>query len=78
MSTTIRAELIWDEEAQNWHFRVPALHISGGGNPTREEAQRFLITCADTAAEHWIRNRASGRSTRPQHFLYSKVLGDGA
>jgi hypothetical protein len=25
---------------QNWHFRVPALHINGGGKPTREEAQR--------------------------------------
>ena len=40
MTTTLRAELFWDSEAQNWHFRVPALHINGGGKPTREEAQR--------------------------------------
>ena len=27
----LRVELFWDEEASNWHYRVPALHINGGG-----------------------------------------------
>jgi hypothetical protein len=26
-------ELFFDEEANNWHYRVPALHINGGGRP---------------------------------------------
>ena len=51
MSTTLRAELIWDEEAENWHFRVPALHINGGGTPTREEAQRACLDAIAFALE---------------------------
>jgi len=39
MSTPLRAEFFWDDEAQNWHYRVPALHINGGGSATRREAQ---------------------------------------
>lgn len=39
MSTKLRAEFLWDDEANNWHYRVPALHINGGGAPTREEAE---------------------------------------
>jgi hypothetical protein len=37
--SALRVELFWDEGAGNWHFRVPALHIDGGG-VTREEAER--------------------------------------
>jgi hypothetical protein len=51
MSTTLRAELFWDDEAQNWHFRVPALHINGGGNATREEAQRACLDAIAFALE---------------------------
>jgi hypothetical protein len=35
----LRFELFYDDEADNWHFRVPALHINGGGALTREEAK---------------------------------------
>jgi hypothetical protein len=36
----LRVELFYDGEADNWHFRVPARHINGGGAPTRDEAER--------------------------------------
>jgi hypothetical protein len=29
--SALRVELFFDEEAGNWHYRVPALHINGGG-----------------------------------------------
>ena len=32
--SALRVELFFDEEAGNWHYRVPALHINGGGTPT--------------------------------------------
>jgi hypothetical protein len=51
MSTILRAELIWDEEAEIWHFRVPALHINGGGNQTREEAERACLDAIAFALE---------------------------
>ena len=51
MSTTLRAELIWDQKAQKWYFRVPALHINGGGNPTRDEAQRACLEAIAFALE---------------------------
>ncbi len=47
MSTTLRAEFFLDDEANTWHYRVPALHINGGGTPTREDAQR---ECMDAIA----------------------------
>jgi hypothetical protein len=31
--SALRVELFFDEEAGNWHYRVPALHINGGGAP---------------------------------------------
>lgn len=39
MSTALRVEFFWDDEAQNWHYRVPALHINGGGAASREQAE---------------------------------------
>ena len=51
MSTTLRVELIWDAEAKVWHFRVPALDINGGGNPTREAAQRACLDAIAFALE---------------------------
>jgi hypothetical protein len=47
MSTTLRAEFFFDDEANTWHYRVPVLHINGGGTPTREDAQR---ECLDAIA----------------------------
>jgi len=47
VSITLRAEFFFDDEASTWHYRVPALHINGGGTPTREAAQR---ECMDAIA----------------------------
>ncbi len=38
--SALRVELFSDEEAGNWHYRVPALHINGGGASSREDAER--------------------------------------
>jgi hypothetical protein len=38
VTSVLRVELFFDEEAGNWHYRVPALHVNGGGTPTREDA----------------------------------------
>jgi hypothetical protein len=43
----MRAEFYLDEEANNWHFRVPALHIIGGGTTTRADAE---AQCLDAVA----------------------------
>ena len=37
-------ELFLDEEVGNWHYRVPALHINGGGTSTREDAERDCLS----------------------------------
>ena len=49
--STLRVELFHDDEADNWHFRVPALHINGGGTPTREDAERECLAAIDFALE---------------------------
>jgi hypothetical protein len=49
--TTLRVELFWDEEASNWHYRVPALHINGGGTATREQAERESLSAVAFALE---------------------------
>jgi hypothetical protein len=49
--STIRAEFFWDEEALNWHYRVPALHINGGGLATREDAQQDCLDAISFALE---------------------------
>jgi len=43
MSTKLRAEFFWDDESSNWLYRVPALHINGGGTQTREQAERECL-----------------------------------
>ncbi len=47
----LRVELFYDDEAHNWHYRVPALRINGGGTATREEAQRDCLTAIDFALQ---------------------------
>jgi hypothetical protein len=47
----LRVELFFDQEANNWHYRVPALHINGGGTPTREEAERDCLSAITFALE---------------------------
>ena len=41
-----------------------------------EDTRRFLVACADTAAEHWREKDQGIWEVRgdPQHFLYSKVM----
>jgi hypothetical protein len=51
MSITLRAEFYHDDEAGNWHFRVPALHINGGGAPTRADAERECLAAIAFAME---------------------------
>ena len=51
MSVTLRAEFFFDGEAKTWHYRVPALHINGGGTATREDAQRECMDAIEFALE---------------------------
>jgi hypothetical protein len=47
----LRVELFFDEEAGNWHYRVPALHINGGGTLTREAAENDCLSAIAFALE---------------------------
>jgi hypothetical protein len=47
----LRVELFHDDEADNWHYRVPALHINGGGTATREEAERDCLAAINFALQ---------------------------
>jgi hypothetical protein len=49
--SAVRVELFWDGEAGNWHYRVPALHINGGGTVTREDAERESLLAIAFALE---------------------------
>jgi hypothetical protein len=51
MSITLRAEFFFDDEANSWHYRVPALHINGGGPATREDAERECLDAIEFALE---------------------------
>jgi hypothetical protein len=47
----LRVELFYDAEASNWHYRVPALHINGGGAQTRDEAERDCLDAISFALQ---------------------------
>jgi hypothetical protein len=49
--SALRVELFWDDEAGNWHYRVPALRINGGGTPTREGAEHECLSAIAFALE---------------------------
>jgi hypothetical protein len=49
--SSLRVELFFDDDATNWHYRVPALHINGGGTPTRAEAERECLSAIAFALE---------------------------
>jgi predicted RNA binding protein YcfA (HicA-like mRNA interferase family) len=51
MMSALRVELFFDDEAGNWHYRVPALHINGVGTPTREDAERDCLPAIAFALE---------------------------
>jgi hypothetical protein len=57
--SALRVELFFDEEASNWHYRVPALHINGGGTTTREDAEQ---DCCQPSRSRW---RATPTTTTP-------------
>jgi hypothetical protein len=47
----LRIELFFDDEAGNWHYRVPALHINGGGLPSRQDAEQDCLAAIAFALE---------------------------
>jgi hypothetical protein len=49
--SSLRVELFYDEGAGNWHYRVPALHINGGGTNSRDEAERDCLAAIDFALQ---------------------------
>ncbi len=51
MSTALRAEFYFDDEAGTWHYRVPALHVNGGGAATRQDAERQCMEAIAFALE---------------------------
>jgi hypothetical protein len=38
-------------KSSTWHYRVPALHINGGGTATREAAERECMDAIEFALE---------------------------
>ncbi len=46
----IRIEYRYDDESNNWNFRVPALGINGSAD-TREEAERESLSAIDFTLE---------------------------
>jgi hypothetical protein len=51
MGATLRVEFYFDDEARNWHYRVPALHINGGGAASREDAERDCMDAISFALQ---------------------------
>ena len=49
--SALRVELFFDQEAGKWHYRVPALHINGGGTTTRTDAERECLSAIAFALE---------------------------
>ncbi len=46
----LRVEYRYDDESDNWNFRVPALGINGSAD-TREEAKREALSAIDFTLE---------------------------
>jgi predicted RNase H-like HicB family nuclease len=47
----IPVRIYYDDEAQNWHFHVPELHIVGGGQRTHDEARQAAAAAIAFALE---------------------------
>ena len=47
----LRIELFFDDEAGTWHYRVPALHVNGGGQPSRQDAEQDCLAAIAFALE---------------------------
>ena len=63
MHSVLRVGLFFDEEAGNWHYRVPALHINGGGTSTREDAEQECLSAIAFALEGDPRDYDSAAET---------------
>jgi hypothetical protein len=61
--STLRVELFHDDEAGNWHYRVPALRINGGGSATREEAEQDCLAAINFALQGDPRDYGTGAET---------------
>jgi hypothetical protein len=61
--SALRVELFYDDEAANWHYRVPALHINGGGAATRADAERDCVEAIAFALEGDPRDYDPGAET---------------
>jgi len=51
VTSVLRVKLFFDDEAGNWHSRVPALQINGGGTPTRQDTERVALSAIGFALE---------------------------
>ena len=51
LMSALRVELFYDDEASNWHYRVLALHINGGGTDSRADAERQCLSAIAFALE---------------------------
>jgi hypothetical protein len=51
VTSALRVELFFDHEAGNWHYRVPALHINGGGTASRQDAESACLAAIAFALE---------------------------
>jgi hypothetical protein len=47
----IPVRIYFDDEARNWHFHVPELHIVGGGQRTHDEARQAAAAAIAFALE---------------------------
>jgi hypothetical protein len=63
VTSVLRVELFFDEEAGNWHYRVPALHINGGGTSTRGDAEQDCLSAIAFALEGDPRDYDSAAET---------------
>ena len=59
----ITVRVYFDDEAQNWHFHVPELHIVGGGQRTRDEAREAAAEAVAFALESEPEPDQAGSST---------------
>jgi hypothetical protein len=61
--STLRVELFHDDEAGNWHYRVPALRIIGGGTATRAQAECDAVAAIAFALQGDPRDFGPGAHT---------------
>ena len=74
----LRVELFHDDEAGNWHYRVPALHINGGGTATRKEAERDCLAAINFALQGEVTDAILAESAgRIAYGDRGRISGEG-